>query len=79
MFTKVLVGVDGRDGGRDAIALAADLGGPRAHYVLANAVATAVPGRAGAFTLAASCPVCGGAAGRRAPSRPDHGRHDCRL
>ena len=30
MFKKVLVGVDGRDGGRDALALAQDLGGARA-------------------------------------------------
>jgi nucleotide-binding universal stress UspA family protein len=52
MFTNVLVGVDGRDGGRDAIALAQDLGGPRAHYVLANVVSCSIPGRAGAFWLA---------------------------
>ena len=55
MFHKVLIGVDGRDGGRDAIALARDLGGARAQFVLANAVGGTVPGRAGSLALAASC------------------------
>jgi nucleotide-binding universal stress UspA family protein len=54
MFKKVLVGVDGRDGGRDALALAQDLGGPRARYVLANVVSGSISGRAGAFWLTAS-------------------------
>lgn len=54
MFRNVLVGVDGRDGGRDAIALARDLGGPRARYVLANVVSGSIPGRAGAFWLTTS-------------------------
>jgi nucleotide-binding universal stress UspA family protein len=52
MFKKVLVGVDGRDGGRDALALAQDLGGPQARYVLANVVSGSIPGRTGAFWLA---------------------------
>jgi nucleotide-binding universal stress UspA family protein len=51
MFKNVLVGVDGRDGGRDAIALAQDLGGPRARYALANVISGSIPGRAGAFWL----------------------------
>jgi nucleotide-binding universal stress UspA family protein len=34
MFENVLVGVDGGGGGRDAIALARQLGGPRADYLL---------------------------------------------
>lgn len=54
MFKRVVVGVDGRDGGRDAIALAQDLGGPRARYALANVVSGSVPGRAGAFWLTTS-------------------------
>jgi nucleotide-binding universal stress UspA family protein len=52
MFKKVLVGVDGHDGGRDAIALAQDLGGPHARYVFANVVSGLIAGRAGAFWLA---------------------------
>jgi hypothetical protein len=36
MFDNVLVGVDGGPGGRDAIALARQLGGEHAHYVLMN-------------------------------------------
>ena len=36
MFDVVLVGVDDRPGGRDAIALAKQLAAPRAHLVLAN-------------------------------------------
>jgi nucleotide-binding universal stress UspA family protein len=54
MFTNVLVGVDGRDGGRDALALAQDIGGPRARYVLANVVSGWISGRAGAFWLTAA-------------------------
>ncbi len=54
MFKKVLIGVDGHGGGRDAIALAQDLGGPRARYVLANVVSGSMAGRAGAFWLATS-------------------------
>jgi nucleotide-binding universal stress UspA family protein len=54
MFKNVLVGVDGRDGGRDALALAQDIGGPRARYVLANVVCGWISGRAGAFWLAAA-------------------------
>jgi nucleotide-binding universal stress UspA family protein len=54
MFKKVLVGVDGRDGGRDALALAQDLGGPRARYVLANVVSAWISGRVGAFWLTAA-------------------------
>lgn len=51
MFKTVLVGVDGRDGGRDALALGQQIGGPRARYVLANVVSGRTPGRAGAFWL----------------------------
>lgn len=36
MFQKILVGVDGGDAGRDAIALARALAGPDTHLVLAN-------------------------------------------
>jgi len=54
MFENVLVGVDGRDGGRDAIALARDLAGGRARYLLANAISAAAGGRAGAMWLATS-------------------------
>jgi nucleotide-binding universal stress UspA family protein len=71
MFTNVLVGVDGRDGGRDAIALAQDLGGPRARYVLANAVSCSIPGRAGAFWL--------GTARRCAQTLLEEERHHARL
>lgn len=54
MFKNVLVGVDGRDGGRDALALAQDIGGPRARYLLANVVSGWISGRAGAFWLTAA-------------------------
>ena len=54
MFKKVLIGVDGHEGGRDAVALAQDLGGPRARYVLANVVSGSIAGRAGAFWLTTS-------------------------
>jgi nucleotide-binding universal stress UspA family protein len=49
MFKKVLVGVDGRDGGRDALALAQDLGSARARYVLANVVSGSISSGAGAL------------------------------
>jgi nucleotide-binding universal stress UspA family protein len=55
MFENVLVGVDGGDGGRDAIALARQLGGERARYVLMNVVSWPVLGSGAALWLAASC------------------------
>ena len=58
MFKKVLIGVDGRDGGRDAIALAQNLGGPRAHYVLANVVSGSLSSGAGAFWADDRMPIC---------------------
>ena len=54
MFEKVLVGVDGRDGGRDALALAQDLGGARAQYVLANVVSGSISSGAGALWATAA-------------------------
>jgi nucleotide-binding universal stress UspA family protein len=46
MFDKVLVGVDGRQGGRDAIALAQQLAAPGDKLVLANVYGPRVPGGA---------------------------------
>jgi nucleotide-binding universal stress UspA family protein len=51
----VLVGVDGGGGGRDAIALARQLGGERARYLLMNVVSRPALGRGAAVWLAASC------------------------
>lgn len=54
MFTKVLVGVDGEQGGRDAIALAKQLGGPEASIALAHVYgAGLMPGAGAALLLAA--------------------------
>ena len=44
MFTNVLIGVDGKQGGRDAIALARQLAGPEATFTLAH-VCFPFPGR----------------------------------
>lgn len=53
MFTKVLVGVDGHQGGRDAIALAKQLGGPEAGIALARVYgAGLMPGAGAAMLLA---------------------------
>jgi hypothetical protein len=41
MFERIRVGVDGRSGGRDAIALALELGTSRARVMLANAYGAA--------------------------------------
>lgn len=47
MFDRILIGVDGRDGGRDAIALATQFAEPEAEFVLAHVCGTRlVPGRA---------------------------------
>lgn len=46
MFDKVLVGVDDRRGGRDAIALAKQLA-PMAEFTLAHVYAIAVPATRG--------------------------------
>jgi nucleotide-binding universal stress UspA family protein len=47
MFSTMVVGVDGREGGRDALALAQSLGGPKARLVLVNAYPYApLPSRA---------------------------------
>jgi len=55
MFENVLVGVDGGGGGRDAIALARQLGGERARYLLMNVVSRPALVRGAAIWLAASC------------------------
>jgi nucleotide-binding universal stress UspA family protein len=53
MFSKVVIGVDGREGGRDAIALAKQLG-PDADMILAHAYgAGLMPGRGAAMLLGA--------------------------
>jgi hypothetical protein len=49
MFTNVPVGVDGRQGGRDAIALAGRLASPHATITLANVYGAGWP-RAGRNT-----------------------------
>ncbi|HSC04908.1 MAG TPA: universal stress protein [Solirubrobacteraceae bacterium] len=54
MFTRVLVGVDGEQGGRDAIALAKQLGGPEASIALAHVYgAGLMPGAGAALLLGA--------------------------
>lgn len=54
MFTSVLVGVDGKQGGRDAIALAKQLAGRNARITLAHIYgAGLMPGRGAALLLAA--------------------------
>jgi nucleotide-binding universal stress UspA family protein len=54
MFTRVLVGVDGEQGGRDAIALAKQLGGPQATIALAHVYgAGLMPGAGAALLLGA--------------------------
>jgi nucleotide-binding universal stress UspA family protein len=54
MFSRVLVGVDGRDGGRDAIALANQLAATDATIVLAHVFgAGLMPGRGAELLLAA--------------------------
>ncbi len=54
MFSKVLIGVDGGQGGRDAIALAKQLADPRASIALAHVYgAGLMPGRGAALLLAA--------------------------
>ena len=55
MFENVLVGVDGGGGGRDAIALARQLGGERARYLLMNTVSRPPLGRGAAVWLPACC------------------------
>ncbi len=55
MFKNVLVGVDGGSGGRDAIALARQLGGARARYLLLNVFSRPAMGSGAALWLAASC------------------------
>jgi len=46
MFTKIIVGVDGRDGGNDAVALARTLAGPDSEITLINAYSyESTPGR----------------------------------
>lgn len=50
MFNQILIGVDGRQGGRDAIALARQLAAPRAAFTLAH-VDTAFIGRGSAAAL----------------------------
>jgi nucleotide-binding universal stress UspA family protein len=54
MFENVLVGVDGGGGGRDAIALAQQLGGQRAHYLLMNVFSQPAL-RTGAAIWVATC------------------------
>jgi nucleotide-binding universal stress UspA family protein len=52
MFDKVLVGIDGRQGGRDAIALARSLASPGAELTFAHVFsAPTAAGRAGALAL----------------------------
>lgn len=46
MFTKIVVGIDGRDGGEDALALARQLGGEDAEILLCEVVVTGSPSRA---------------------------------
>ena len=54
MFRSILVGVDGRRGGRDAIALAMRLAGPEARITLAHVYGGSWPaGRGAALALAA--------------------------
>lgn len=43
MFRNVIIGIDGRSGGRDAIALARQLADPDATFTLANVYLSAVP------------------------------------
>jgi nucleotide-binding universal stress UspA family protein len=45
MFDNVLIGIDGRQGGRDAIALAKQLAGPNARFTLAHVYGPAAYGR----------------------------------
>jgi nucleotide-binding universal stress UspA family protein len=53
VFDDVLIGVDGREGGRDAIALAVRLAAPGAKLVLANVYGSGLmPGRGAALLLA---------------------------
>ena len=66
MFERVLVGVDGRAGGRDAIALAQQLARSSSRLVLANVYGTsALRGAAGAGSStspsASSSPVAAAA------------------
>jgi nucleotide-binding universal stress UspA family protein len=51
MFSKVIVGVDGREGGRDAIALARRLSAPDAQITLAHVYGDAVLGRGSGLLL----------------------------
>ncbi len=53
MFKNVLIGIDGRQGGRDAIHLARQLADPDAHFTLVNVYgAGLMPGRGAALLLA---------------------------
>ena len=54
MFTKVLVGVDGSEGGRDAIALAKQLAHPNANVALAHVYGAGLMPEAGAALLLAA-------------------------
>ena len=50
MFTNVLVGVDGRPGGRDAIALAKQLAAPDAQMIFGH-VGPVLSGRGGGLAI----------------------------
>lgn len=51
MFDNVLIGIDGRQGGHDAIALARQLAGPSARFTLAHIYGTGMYGRGMAAAL----------------------------
>jgi nucleotide-binding universal stress UspA family protein len=52
MFNNVLIGIDGREGGRDAVALARELAAPEATFTLAHVYDTLRGGGAGEPVLA---------------------------